>query len=407
MWARTPSTRLDVVVGVGALVEPPPRGELVDAVEVDLVDRQHPGGRTSRPEPGERLLQRLHVVQRDHRARGVEARGRLVELVQGDGPDVVHLGGRVDRDDVVAGGRQRDGQLAVAGADLEHAAGRRRQRGANKRDDVGGEHRTFAQTLGNPPMRRRRAAMEDRPMLKTADAVPDSIGRLVVGPSDPGWEQARRPWNFAHDQNPAFVAFPESAEDVVAIVEHARRNGLRVAPQGTGHNAGPLADLHDTILLSTSRMKGVDIDAEGRRARVSAGTLWLEVTEPASELGLAPLAGSSIDVGVVGYCLGGGVSWLGRKHGLAAQQRAGDRGRDRRRAPAPRRPRQRPRPVLGAARRRRQLRRGDGDGDRPVSAARALRGRHVVAVGALVRGHARVAGVGEQPLADPEAPSSE
>jgi FAD/FMN-containing dehydrogenase len=155
-------------------------------------------------------------------------------------------------------------------------------------------------------------------MLKTAHAVPDSIGHLVVGPGDPEWDQARRPWNFAHDQNPAFVAFPESAEDVVAIVEHARRNGLRVAPQGTGHNAGPLADLHDTILLSTSRMKGVDIDAEGRRARVSAGTLWLEVTEPASELGLAPLAGSSIDVGVVGYCLGGGVSWLGRKHGLAA-----------------------------------------------------------------------------------------
>ena len=65
-------------------------------------------------------------------------------------------------------------------------------------------------------------------------------------------------------------------------------------------------------------MRGVEIDAEARRARVAAGTLWLEVTELASEHGLAPLAGSSPDVGVVGYCLGGGVSWLGRKHGLAA-----------------------------------------------------------------------------------------
>jgi FAD/FMN-containing dehydrogenase len=158
-------------------------------------------------------------------------------------------------------------------------------------------------------------------MLKHVRDVPAAdhrIGRLVVGPADPEWDEARSPWNLAHDQLPAFVAFPESAEDVIAIVEHARRNGLRVAPQGTGHNAGPLGELADTILLSTSRMRGVEIDVEGRRARVAAGTLWLEVTEPASEHGLAPLAGSSPDVGVVGYSLGGGVSWLARKHGLSA-----------------------------------------------------------------------------------------
>jgi FAD/FMN-containing dehydrogenase len=158
-------------------------------------------------------------------------------------------------------------------------------------------------------------------MLSPARAVPAAdhrIGSLVVGPSDSNWDEARRPWNLAFDQRPAFVAFPETAEDVIAIVEHARSNGLRVAPQGTGHNAGPLGDLHDTILVSTSRMRGVEIDVEGRRARVAAGTLWLEVTEPASEHALAPMAGSSPDVGVVGYCLGGGVSWLARKHGLAA-----------------------------------------------------------------------------------------
>ena len=65
-------------------------------------------------------------------------------------------------------------------------------------------------------------------------------------------------------------------------------------------------------------MRGVISTPRARRARVAAGTLWIEVTEPASEHGLAPLAGSSPDVGVVGYSLGGGVSWLGRKHGLAA-----------------------------------------------------------------------------------------
>ena len=50
---------------------------------------------------------------------------------------------------------------------------------------------------------------------------------------------------------------------------------------------------------------------------MQAGALWADVTGPASEHGLAPLAGSSPDVGVVGYTLGGGLSWLARRHGLA------------------------------------------------------------------------------------------
>jgi len=140
----------------------------------------------------------------------------------------------------------------------------------------------------------------------------------VVAPGDKEYDLARRAWNLAVDQRPALVAFPADAADVRAVVDFARVRGLRVAPQGTGHNASPLPRLDDVILLSTQRMRGVEIDVERRIARVAAGTLWLEVTSVASEHGLAPLSGSSPDVGVIGYTLGGGLSWLGRKYGLAA-----------------------------------------------------------------------------------------
>jgi FAD/FMN-containing dehydrogenase len=141
---------------------------------------------------------------------------------------------------------------------------------------------------------------------------------LIVLPHDPNWNQARLAWNLAADQQPAAVAFPESARDVSAIVRWARERGLRVAPQGTGHSAIPLGSLAHTVLLKTERMRGVSIDVRKRRARVDAGVLWAEVTDAAAEYGLAALAGSSPDVGVVGYTLGGGVSWLGRRYGLAA-----------------------------------------------------------------------------------------
>jgi hypothetical protein len=140
----------------------------------------------------------------------------------------------------------------------------------------------------------------------------------VVAPEDPNWNEARVAWNLAVDQRPALVALPESADDVIEIVEYAREHGHRIAPQGTGHNAGPLGPMPDTVLMKTERMRGVDIDPERSQARVEAGVLWAEVTEAAAEHGLTALAGSSPDVGVVGYTLGGGVSWLGRKHGLAA-----------------------------------------------------------------------------------------
>ena len=139
----------------------------------------------------------------------------------------------------------------------------------------------------------------------------------VVLPHDPHWDEARIAWNLAVDQQPAAVALPESAADVMAVVRWARSRGLRVAPQGTGHNAAAMGSLAHTVLVKTERMRGVEIDADRRIARVEAGVLWAEVTEAAAEHGLAALAGSSPDVGVVGYSLGGGISWLARRYGLA------------------------------------------------------------------------------------------
>src|SRR5262249_11797150 len=135
---------------------------------------------------------------------------------------------------------------------------------------------------------------------------------------DEGWDHARRAWNLAVDQWPVAVAVPSSPKDIREIVDFARLEGLRVAAQGTGHGASALGALDDTILVKTHRMRGVTVYAERRVARVEAGAIWIDVVEAAAEHSLAALAGSSPDVGVVGSTLGGGLSWLARKHGLGA-----------------------------------------------------------------------------------------
>jgi hypothetical protein len=146
-------------------------------------------------------------------------------------------------------------------------------------------------------------------MLKNAE---------IVRPNDEHWDSARAAWNLAVDQRPALVARPGSADEVAAVIDFARESGLRVAVQAEGHGAGGLAGLgEDTLLLRTGRMTGVEVDPENRRVRVSAAAKWRDVTALASPAGLAPLSGSSAEVGVVGYTLGGGHGWLARKHGLA------------------------------------------------------------------------------------------
>ena len=138
----------------------------------------------------------------------------------------------------------------------------------------------------------------------------------LVRPGGPGWDEARGTFNLLDDQRPEAIAFPADEREVGAVIAYARERGLRVAAQATGHNAAPLGSLAGTLILNTSALTGIAIDADARRVRVGAATRWEDVTPQLSELGLACLHGSSPDVGIVGYSLGGGIGWLARKHGL-------------------------------------------------------------------------------------------
>jgi FAD/FMN-containing dehydrogenase len=155
-------------------------------------------------------------------------------------------------------------------------------------------------------------ATRDLETLRTATAGD------VFAPGDHGYDEARRLWNLATDERPSVVVVAESAADVAHAVRFARSRGMRIAPQGTGHGSEPLEPLEGAMLLRTVRMRGVRVDPDARTARAEAGALWQDVTVPAGQQGLAALAGTSPNVGVTGYTLGGGMGWLARRYGLAA-----------------------------------------------------------------------------------------
>jgi FAD/FMN-containing dehydrogenase len=154
-----------------------------------------------------------------------------------------------------------------------------------------------------------------------ATAAPEHALRSQIAgdlylPADAGYEGARRAWNLTVNQHPALIVVARSAADVAAAVRYAGGAGLKVAVQATGHGISRAAD--GALLIVTARLCGVRVDAATQTAWVEAGAEWGMVLAQTQPVGLAPLLGSSPNVGVTGYTLGGGMGWLARKYGLAA-----------------------------------------------------------------------------------------
>ncbi|WP_018639804.1 FAD-binding oxidoreductase [Parafrankia elaeagni] len=139
-------------------------------------------------------------------------------------------------------------------------------------------------------------------------------------PGDPGYDAARTAWNLAVDPRPAAVAVPRSEQEVAAVVAAAASAGRRVLAMATGHGLTAYAgrDLSDTVLVRLSELRDVTVHPSMGVARAQGGAQWTDVITKAAPHGFTAPHGSAPDVGVAGYLLGGGLSFYGRRHGVAA-----------------------------------------------------------------------------------------
>jgi FAD/FMN-containing dehydrogenase len=135
-------------------------------------------------------------------------------------------------------------------------------------------------------------------------------------PGEAGYDDARAGYNLVVVHRPAAVVEASGVADVMTAVAFATRHELPIGVLNTGHGASVPAD--DAILINVRRVRGVRVDPIAAVARIEAGARWSDVVHEAAVFGLAPLSGSSPQVGAVGYTLGGGLGLLGRAFGYAA-----------------------------------------------------------------------------------------
>ncbi|MDL5203051.1 FAD-binding oxidoreductase [Streptomyces sp. ALI-76-A] len=137
----------------------------------------------------------------------------------------------------------------------------------------------------------------------------------VLRPGDDGYADEVTGFNLAALHTPDLVVGATGTDDIVTAMRWASATATPVTVQATGHGANfPIAG---GLLINTTRMTDVRVDAEHRTATAAAGAKWSHVLAAAAPHGLSALTGTSTDAGVVGYTLGGGLPVLGRTYGFA------------------------------------------------------------------------------------------
>jgi len=139
----------------------------------------------------------------------------------------------------------------------------------------------------------------------------------ALTPSDPGYEDARVPFNTMHADRPGLIVRCTGTADVVDAVKFAGANGIEITVRGGGHSVAGLSSSDGGMVLDLSLMNGVEVDPDARLVRVQGGALWGDVDRETQLFGLATPGGVVSDTGVAGLTLSGGYGWLRRKWGLA------------------------------------------------------------------------------------------
>jgi FAD/FMN-containing dehydrogenase len=153
-------------------------------------------------------------------------------------------------------------------------------------------------------------------MSEVTAGLAAAVSGKVVGPDDAEYDESRSLFNAMVDKRPAAIVYCLDEGDVARAIDHARREGLRLAVRCGAHNAGGLGSVDDGLVIDLSEMNAAEVDPAARTVRVQGGAKLSELDEATHQHGLAVPIGIIGSTGVGGLTLGGGTGHLTRFAGL-------------------------------------------------------------------------------------------
>jgi hypothetical protein len=134
---------------------------------------------------------------------------------------------------------------------------------------------------------------------------------------DGEYDGARAIWNGMVARKPGLIARCADVADVQLAVRTGAAAETLTAIRCGGHSLAGFGTCDDGLVIDLSRMRGVSVNAQARRARFEGGCLLGDVDTATQKVGLAFPAGVVSHTGAAGLVLGGGTGWLNRLHGLS------------------------------------------------------------------------------------------
>lgn len=121
------------------------------------------------------------------------------------------------------------------------------------------------------------------------------------------------------DLKPACILTPTTTDEVAQIVQVLLTNNETFAVKSGGHNPNNyFASVDGGPLISTKLLNEVSLDNVTETVRVGPGNRWDDISGALNGTGYTAVGGRIGNVGVGGYLLGGGLSFMSTEYGWAA-----------------------------------------------------------------------------------------
>ena len=161
-------------------------------------------------------------------------------------------------------------------------------------------------------------SLRSTPLAAMEQKTLDNFKGKVVTRKDDNYEIWRQSMHWHQskpNRYPDMIVQAQSVDDVIAAVNHAAINNLKIALKSGGHNAAGSAMRNGGMLLDVAALNEIEIDSGKQIASIQPGVKSIQLVTEAGKEGFSFPAPHCPSVGLSGFTMGGGIGWNYSAHG--------------------------------------------------------------------------------------------
>ncbi|KAG2359547.1 FAD-binding domain-containing protein [Suillus spraguei] len=124
-------------------------------------------------------------------------------------------------------------------------------------------------------------------------------------------------WATTNTENSACSFEPANAQDVGIALQLLAKDQTPFAVKGGGHSANSGFSSTPGVQIAMTQFSEVVYDESAQTATIGMGLVWKDVYSALEQYNVIVVGGKSSSVGVGGFVLGGGYSYLSNEYGLS------------------------------------------------------------------------------------------